>query len=200
MFIQSLKKYNIILASRSSRRRELLKGLDVAFTIAPDYNCDEVYPKSMRLLDVPSYIAEKKSDKYPNELGENDILITADTLVVCDGELLGKPKDRDEAIKMLQKLSDNKHEVLTGVCFRSATRKRMFDVSTYVYFHRLKKSEIEYYVDNYKPFDKAGAYGVQEWIGYIGVERIEGSYYNVMGLPVQRLYTELLEFIDEGED
>ena len=197
MFVDILKKYNVILASRSSRRRELLKGLDILFTTAPDYEVDETYPESMRLLDVPSYLAESKSNAYPKPLAENDILITADTLVVCENELLGKPKDRDDAIRILQKLSDNKHEVLTGVCIRSAEKKRLFDVSTYVYFHRLSKSEIEYYVDNYEPYDKAGAYGVQEWIGYIGVERIEGSYYNVMGLPVQRLYSELMEFLDE---
>ena len=196
MFLDNLKKYNVILASRSSRRRELLKGLDIAFTLASNYDFDETYPKSMRLLDVPAYLAENKSDKYPKQLNENDILITADTLVVCDGELLGKPKDRADAIRILTKLSDNKHEVLTGVCLRSIDKKRTFVVSTYVYFSRLRKSEIEYYVDNYEPYDKAGAYGVQEWIGYIGVERIEGSYYNVMGLPVQRLYSELREFID----
>lgn len=195
MFLDILKDYNIILGSNSLRRHELLKALDITFTISANYKYDETYPESMRLLDVPAYLAEHKSDKYPELLGEKDILITADTLVVCNNELWGKPKDRDDAIRMLTKMSDNKHEVLTGVCLRSLDKRRTFAVSTYVYFHRLEKSEIEYYVDKYQPYDKAGAYGVQEWIGYIGIERIEGSYYNVMGLPVQRLYAELMEFV-----
>ena len=195
LFLDILKDYNIILCSNSLRRHELLKALDITFTISANYKYDETYPESMRLLDVPAYLAEHKSDKYPELLGEKDILITADTLVVCNNELWGKPKDRDDAIRMLTKMSDNKHEVLTGVCLRSLDKRRTFAVSTYVYFHRLEKSEIEYYVDKYQPYDKAGAYGVQEWIGDIGIERIEGSYYNVMGLPVQRLYAELMEFV-----
>ncbi|MDR1055252.1 MAG: Maf family nucleotide pyrophosphatase [Prevotellaceae bacterium] len=197
MLADTLKNYNVILATRSPRRRELFKGLDIPFSIAPNYDINETPPTSMRLLDVPSYLAESKSDQYPKPLAENDILITADTLVVCDNELMGKPMDRKDAIRMLHKLSNNKHEVLTGVCIRTTDKKRMFDVSTYVYFRRLKKSEIEYYVDNYQPYDMAGSYGVQEWLGYIAVERIEGSYYNVMGLPVQRLYAELMEFMDD---
>jgi septum formation protein len=186
-----LKKYRIILASQSLRRRELIKGLDIPFEIAENYNCDESYPPDMPLDEVAGFLAEKKSDAYPRKLNENEILVTADTMVKCQDELLGKPENKQDAIEMLKKLSGRKHEVITGVCIKSVKRKTVFSVSSYVFFTELSSDDIEYYVENYSPLDKAGAYGIQEWIGYTGIERIEGSYYNVMGLPVARLWKEL---------
>ena len=196
MFLDSLKEYNVILASKSPRRSALLKELGVEFTVAENYPVDETYPSNMRVLDVPAYLAELKSAAYPVTLTEKDILMTADTLVFFNNEIMGKPKDRDDAIQMLSKLSGNRHEVLTAVCLRSADKMRTFEISTYVTFRALKKREIEFYVDNYKPYDKAGAYAIQEWIGYIGIESIEGSYYNVVGLPTQKVFSELKQFIE----
>ncbi|MDR0724906.1 MAG: Maf family nucleotide pyrophosphatase [Prevotellaceae bacterium] len=186
-----LKEYRIILASQSLRRRELIKGLDIPFEIAEDYDFDESYPADMPVDEVAGFLAEKKSDACPRQLNEREFLVTADTMVKCRDELIGKPADKQEAIEMLKKLSGRKHEVITGVCVKSNRRKTVFSVSSYVFFAELTSDDIEYYVENYRPFDKAGAYGIQEWIGYTGIERIEGSYYNVMGLPVARLWNEL---------
>ena len=149
----------------------------------------------MEITLVPEYMAKGKSDGFHRELSENEILITADTMVLCNGAILGKPKDKEDALRMLGMLQNNKHTVITGVCIRSNHKKRSFSASTEVFFDTLSEEELEHYVEIYKPYDKAGAYGVQEWIGYIGINRIEGSYFNVMGLPVQRLYNELREFI-----
>jgi septum formation protein len=191
-----LKGYRIILASQSLRRRELIKGLDIPFEIAENYNFDETYPSGMPADEVAVFIAGKKSDAYPRQLNEKEILITADTMVKCRNELLGKPENKQDAVGMLKKLSGCKHEVITGTCLRSIVRKTVFSVSSYVFFTELTSGDIEYYVENYRPFDKAGAYGIQEWIGYTGIERIEGSYYNIMGLPVARLWKELKSFTE----
>jgi septum formation protein len=187
--------YRIILASQSPRRRELIEGMDIPFAIADSYSCDESYPADMPAGEVAEYLAVKKSQACPLRLNEGELLITADTMVNCRDELLGKPRDRDEAIAMLTKLSGCRHEVVTGTCIRSLRQQRSFSMSTFVFFAKLRRDDIEYYVENYRPFDKAGAYGIQEWIGYVGIERIEGSYSNVMGLPVARLWSELLYFI-----
>jgi septum formation protein len=186
-----LKEYRIILASQSLRRRELIKGLDIPFEIADNYNFDESYPPEMSPDEVAVFLAEKKSDAYPLKLNEKEILVTADTLVKCRNELFGKPENKHDAVTMLKKLSGCKHEVITGVCIKSVIRKALFSVSSYVFFAELPPEDIEYYVEKYNPVDKAGAYGIQEWIGYTGIERIEGSYYNIMGLPVARLWKEL---------
>jgi septum formation protein len=165
--------------------------MDIPFEIAENYSADESYPPDMPQDEVAEFIAGKKSDAYPRELNEREILVTADTMVKCRGELLGKPANRQEAIEMLEKLSGCCHEVITGVCVKSCRQKTVFSVSSQVFFAELTRDDIEYYVENYCPLDKAGAYGIQEWIGYVGVERIEGSYSNIMGLPVARLWKEL---------
>jgi len=190
--INRLDGYKIILASQSPRRRELLKGLDIPFEIAQNYDFDETYPSELPLDEVAAYLAGKKSDAYPEILNDNEILITADTLVKCQDELLGKPENKQDAINMLKTLSGQRHEVITGTCIRNCSGKEIFSVSSYVYFTDLTDEEIEYYVEKYLPLDKAGAYGIQEWIGYVGIEKIEGSYYNVMGLPVSQLWGKLI--------
>ncbi len=186
--LKHLKKYDIILGSASPRREELLKGLDISFRILPN-NTDESYPAELTATEIPEFLAHKKADAY--SLGENTLLITADTIVWLDGVVYGKPADRDEARLILKALSGRMHQVITGVCVRTNDKNKVFHTTTNVYFARFSDAEIEYYLDHYAPYDKAGSYGVQEWIGYIGVERIEGSYFNVMGLPVQRLYNVL---------
>lgn len=191
---ERLKPYRLILASQSPRRRELLAGSGLEFQLAERFECDESYPE-MPLTDVAEYLSRKKSDAYPVELAEADILLTADTVVIACGEILGKPHSRDEAITMLQKLSGATHEVATGVTLRTSTKSHSFTSVSKVRFRQLSREEIEYYVDNYRPMDKAGSYGIQEWIGYVGIEHIDGSFYNVMGLPIQRLYCELERFI-----
>ncbi len=190
-----LKPYRLILASQSPRRRQLLADAGLEFTLAPRFECEESFPDDLPAADVAEYLSNLKSEAYPEQLAERDILLTADTVVIACGRILGKPADREEAIAMIEMLSGHEHEVVTGVTLRSAERIRRFSVTSKVYFRALAQEEIEYYVDTYKPFDKAGSYGIQEWIGYVGIERIEGSFYNVMGLPVQRLYCELGEFI-----
>ncbi len=190
-----LISYNLILASVSPRRRELLGGLDLDFTVAPAFSVEEVYDPSMPAGEVAEYLSSLKSDGYPAELGEGDILITADTVVVLDGRILGKPSCPQEARDTLAFLSGRTHTVITGMTLRSKGRKHSFSVESKVTFGPLTAEQIEYYVDRYKPFDKAGSYGIQEWIGFVAIERIEGSFYNVMGLPVQRLYTELERFV-----
>lgn len=189
----------IILASNSPRRKELLGGLDIEFRtwVIPDI--DETYPADLPAEETAEYIAQKKAapyftDEHISGVGDNDIVLTADTVVILDGEVMGKPANEDEAKEMLHKLSGKTHNVITGVCLTSKSKKRHFSVNTAVTFADLKDSDIDYYVEKYKPLDKAGAYGVQEWIGYIGVTRLEGSYFNVMGLPVQRIFDELSRF------
>lgn len=190
-----LKSYRLILASQSPRRRQLLSDAGIEFTLADRFECDETFPQDMPAEDVAEYLSRLKSDAYPEPLAEGDILLTADTVVIADNRVLGKPSDRAEAIEMISLLSGCDHEVITGCTLRTATRQRSFSVRSKVHFRALDREEIEYYVDCYRPFDKAGAYGIQEWIGYVGIEGIEGSFYNVMGLPVQRLYSILKEFI-----
>jgi len=196
MLHEKLKGKKLILASQSPRRQELLKGIDVDFTLAPRYYVDEVYPHNMPKDEVPVFLAKLKSEHYPQPLADNEILITADTLVWCKNEFLGKPKNSEDAARMLLLMSGCVHEVLTGVCLRSARKTTTFLASTLVHFRALTQDEIRYYVSKYQPVDKAGAYGIQEWIGYAAIERIEGSYYNVMGLPMQKLYVELEKFLD----
>lgn len=193
---EKLKGKRLILASRSPRRRELIAGCGLRFDLADDYDVEENYPDSLTAMEVPLFLARLKSDSYPLPLAEGEILVTADTVVVLDADVLGKPQDRDEAIRMLTALSGRQHKVVTGVAIRNAEHRESFTVQTDVWFRRLRDEEIEYYVDTYDPRDKAGAYGIQEWIGYVGVGRIEGSFYNVMGLPIQSLYVNLEKFID----
>ena len=190
-----LKNYRLILASQSPRRRQLLSDAGIEFTLADRFECDETFPQDMPAEDVAEYLSRLKSDAYPEPLAEGDILLTADTVVIANNRVLGKPSDRAEAIEMISLLSGCDHEVITGCTLRTATRQRSFSVRSKVHFRALDREEIEYYVDCYRPFDKAGAYGIQEWLGYVGIEGIEGSFYNVMGLPVQRLYSILKEFI-----
>lgn len=185
-----MKSYQIILASQSPRRRELLAGLGLDFTATVVSGVDETYPDNLPAASVPEYIAQKKATGYA--VKDNELLITADTLVRADTEILGKPKNADEARRMLQLLSGRSHQVTTGVCMKTVSKEVHFSVTSEVTFKRLTTDEIDYYVTRYKPFDKAGAYGIQEWIGYIGVTSLHGSYYNVMGLPVQRIYQELI--------
>lgn len=191
-----LKEFRVILASASPRRRELLKATGIEYQMAQKFECEESYPKSMPAEEVASYLSALKSHAYPNTLAYNDILITADTVVVLNGRVLGKPADEAEAHAMLSALSGSEHTVITGVTLRSADREHTFASSSTVRFAELSEEQIAYYIKCYKPMDKAGAYGIQEWIGYVGIEGIEGSFYNVMGLPVQRLCRELECFIE----
>lgn len=192
--LDNLKKYRIILASNSPRRKELLAGLGVDYDVRTLPDVDESYPETLQGADIPLYISKLKADAYKTLLQPDELMITADTIVWMDGMVLGKPRNRFGAIEMLRQLSGHTHQVFTGVTITTATRQHSFSVGTEVRFANLTDEEIVYYVDTYQPMDKAGAYGVQEWIGYIGVENISGSYFNVMGLPVQRLYRELLNF------
>lgn len=190
--LDNLKKYKIILASNSPRRKELLAGLGLDYEVRTLPDIDESYPLDLQGGAIPQHIATKKADAYRPMLQPDELMITADTIVWLHGLVLGKPQNREEAIQMLRDLSGQTHEVFTGVCITTMEIQRSFSVQTEVRFATLTEEEIAYYVDTYHPMDKAGAYGVQEWIGYIGVENISGSYFNVMGLPVQRLYKELL--------
>lgn len=193
-----LASRRLILASRSPRRMELMRGAGLEFEVAACCGVKEVYPPGLPAAKVPEYLAILKSKGYPFPLRNEDILVTADTVVVCGDRILGKPHGREEALAMLGELSGCRHTVITGVAIRDTNRMRSFSVSTDVWFRQLSAQEIEYYVDNFTPYDKAGAYGVQEWIGYVAVERIEGSFYNVMGLPIQSLYRELEAFAGEA--
>lgn len=194
LLADKFKGKKIILASESPRRKKLLEGVDIPFKIGKVSNYNETYPKDLSVKRVPQYIANQKSLHFSNPLKANEIVITADTIVILNGKKIGKPKDRTDAIKMLGKLSGHKHTVVTGVCIRDNKHKKSFSASSDVWFGEMTKDEISRYVDIYKPYDKAGAYGVQEWIGYIGIVKINGSFYNVMGLPIQKLYRELLKF------
>jgi septum formation protein len=191
ILFEKLKDYQIVLASNSPRRRELMSDAGFTFNVAEKYEIDEVYPSDMVAEEVAEYLSRLKSEGYPHPLTESQILITADTVVIVGDQILGKPTDRADAQRMLQMLSGCSHKVITGVTIRTASRTHSFSSVTSVEFRRMSAEEIDYYIDNYAPYDKAGAYGIQEWIGYVGIERIEGSFYNVMGLPVQRLYAEL---------
>ena len=184
-------RQHIILASGSPRRRELIAGMGFEFTVAEKFAVEEVFPPDMVPEKVPEYLAGVKSDAYPLPLGEDDVLLTADTVVILDNQILGKPHSRSEALDMLDRMQGRRHTVVTGVVMRTRTRRVAFSDTTQVWFSPLSLVEREYYIDSYKPFDKAGAYGVQEWIGYVAIERIEGSFYNVMGLPTQLVYREL---------
>lgn len=192
--LENLSKYKILLASKSPRRRELFSDLRIPFNIINIRGIDESFPMEMSPDLIPEFLANKKADEYISTFNDNELIITADTLVILNDKVLGKPKDRGEAIKMLKELSGKKHKVITGVCITSKTKRKSFSVMTEVKFATIEEKDIIYYVNTFKPFDKAGAYGIQEWIGCISVEWIKGSYYNVMGLPVQKLYEELRQF------
>lgn len=194
MFIEGIDKYRIILASRSPRRQQLLKELGLEFTvILKDY--DETYPTGISGEAIARHIAHKKAQLFKDEIKPFEIVITADTIVWCNNKVLGKPSDEEEARQILREISGCTHEVITGVSIYSLSKEKIFSESTKVTFAELSDEEISYYVHNYKPFDKAGAYGIQEWIGIAACSFIEGSYFNVVGLPVQRLYLELQNFI-----
>lgn len=187
----SYKDYHIVLASNSPRRKELLRGLDIDFEVKVLPDISENYPVSLSALDVALYISNEKADAYEKLIMGNELVITADTVVVVGKDVLGKPKSATDAKRMLQEISGRTHQVVTGVCLSTTNFRRSFKVVTNVTFKKLKESEIDYYINNYKPYDKAGAYGIQEWIGYVGVTSLEGSYFNVMGLPIQRIWEEL---------
>lgn len=194
MMLENLKSYNIILASKSPRRQELLKGIGIPFSIITK-DVDESFSANISPYDVAPYLSVKKAKAFEeNELPENYMVITADTVVVVDDEILGKPKDAEEARQMLRLISGKRHSVITGVSIRTKDKIKTFSAMSKVSFDTLGEEEIDYYVNNFKPFDKAGAYGIQEWIGYIGVSSVEGSYFNVMGLPTQKLYKMLKNF------
>lgn len=185
----------IILASNSPRRRELLASLGFDFSVDTGTSFIEDYSPDTPHVKVPELMSQGKSHGFHRELSPDEILVTSDTMVLCGTEILGKPSDRDDAVRMLKHLSGREHQVITAVTIRSAEQEKTFSVSSNVYFKDLSDSEIDYYIDNYKPFDKAGAYGIQEWIGYIGITGIEGSFYNVMGFPTQRFFEELKAFL-----
>lgn len=191
MLSEKLKNKNIILASGSPRRQELFKELGLDFSIQVK-EVEEIYPPTLKEEEITNYLAELKAVAF-NELAENDIVITADTIVWLNNKAIGKPKNKQQAIEMLQELSGMGHKVITSICIKTCNAQKVFFNITMVYFKPLSMEEITYYVENYKPFDKAGAYGIQEWIGFIGVTKIEGSYFNVMGLPVHKLYEELMK-------
>jgi septum formation protein len=193
--MRNQKKLTLLLASQSPRRRALLKELGWPVTIVQPPQVEEIFPEHLKGGDIPVYLAKLKADTYKEPIPDDAMLITADTIVWLNNMVIGKPNDREDAISMLQKLSGNKHQVFTGVCLRYKGEEHVLCDETNVYFRKLEKSEIVYYVDTYKPFDKAGAYGAQEWIGFVGIEKIEGSYFNVMGLPVHRLYEVIQELL-----
>jgi septum formation protein len=188
-----LPEYNYILASKSPRRQMLLRTLGVDFEVRVK-EVSEDFPEGMEKEKIPVWLAEMKAKPFLPELSENDLLITADTIVWIDGRVLGKPDNFESAWQMLSRLSGREHQVISGVCLSSSKKQKTFFSKSVVCFKDLTEKEIEYYITQYKPYDKAGAYGIQEWIGYIGITRIEGSFYNVMGLPVQELYTEIINF------
>ena len=185
--LENIQHYKIVLASNSPRRQELLSGLNLGYTIRVLPGIDESYPDYLKGEEIPMYISRKKADAYRNTMGEDELIITADTVVYIHGKVLGKPKSLEEAKEMLRELSGDTHQVITGVCLTTREIQRTFSAMTQVTFDTLTEDEIEFYVKTYQPLDKAGAYGVQEWIGFVGVSKLEGSYFNVMGLPVQRL-------------
>lgn len=189
------ENYTFTLASASPRRRELLKGLDIAFSVEPGKDEREAYSAGMPHTEIPAFLARHKSETFHRGLRPDEVLITADTLVFLDEKVLGKPRDAEDAAAMLRALSGRTHAVITGMALRTCGKTHTFSDTTEVDFKTLSEHEIRYYIEQYRPFDKAGAYGIQEWIGYVGITAIRGSYFNVMGLPVQKLYTELCDFL-----
>ncbi|MFP4525795.1 MAG: Maf family nucleotide pyrophosphatase [Bacteroidales bacterium] len=193
---KKLEKYRIVLGSQSPRRQYLLKELGLNFDVKLKHMEEEVYPEGLQKEEIPLYLAKNKAAAFDDELDNKTIVITADTIVWNEGQVVQKPKDTKDAYNILKSLSGKIHQVYTGVCLRSLKKQEAFYAQTDVYFKELTDKEIWFYINEFEPFDKAGSYGIQEWLGYIGVEKIEGSYFNVMGLPVQKLYVELNKFID----
>lgn len=195
MLVQKLRNFKIILASASPRRKQLLEEMGLSFKVLPKH-VDEIIPEGLSPKQVAEYLSKLKADAFlESEIREKTIVVTADTIVALKNEILGKPVDRNDAVRILKSLSGNTHKVITGVTLKTAIKQRTFSVTTEVVFKELSVKEIDYYIDNFKPFDKAGAYGIQEWIGHAAIEKIDGSYFNVMGLPTHRLYEELLIFV-----
>jgi septum formation protein len=197
MLLEKLKNYHLILATKSPRRHQLMMDSGFQFDIRIPEGIEENYPDDLKIEVVPEYLAELKASWFLNKLNVNEIVISADTIVIFRKKILGKPLDRDEAISMLRTLRGKSHTVITGVCIMSKEKKKLFSSFSTVCFGNFSDEEISFYVDKFKPYDKAGSYGAQEWIGYIGIEKIEGSFFNVMGLPVQQLYVELEKFIED---
>lgn len=195
--MQKFENIQIILGSKSPRRQELLKGLDLQFEIRTK-DTEEIYPEDLDPRKVPAFLAELKAEALLETLSENELLITSDTIVLIDNEILGKPESFEHAVEMLQKLSGKSHDVITGVHLRMKKKNTSFSVTTKVLFKPISEASIRYYIEKYKPYDKAGSYGVQEWIGYTAIDRLEGSYFNVMGLPVAELWEELQLFLKES--
>lgn len=193
MLDKKLSQYNIILASKSPRRQELLKSLNLDFEIKTK-EVEEIFPPALYREEIPVFLSNLKAKAFENEIGENDLIITSDTIVWNENKQLGKPKDSNEAREMLQSLAGKQHEVITAVTLFSVEKTKTFYDITKVFFKELSLEEIDFYIENYKPFDKAGSYGIQEWIGFAGIEKIEGDYFNVVGLPMHKLYLELLKF------
>ncbi|MCQ2076814.1 MAG: Maf family nucleotide pyrophosphatase [Bacteroidaceae bacterium] len=192
--LANLSKYKVLLASKSPRRKELLAGLGIEFDVYTIPKIDESYPSELKGKEIPMFISKQKIVAYLKQMEDNEMIITADTIVYIDGKVLGKPHNKQEAHDMLEMLSGKVHEVITGVSIATKEKQITFADISKVSFANLSEEDINFYIDKYAPFDKAGAYGIQEWIGFIGVNGLEGSYFNVMGLPVQRLYEELLKF------
>ncbi len=193
MLRENLKKYNIILGSGSPRRQQFLKDLGLEFSIK-SIDVEEIYPRYLHGNEITSFLAQLKADAFEEPLSTNDLLITADTIVRFNGKILGKPTDATDAKNMLLSLSNQGHEVITSICIKTINSSKIISDTTIVYFDELSEKEIDYYIATYKPFDKAGSYGIQEWLGYIAVKKIEGSFFNVMGFPVHKFYKEMLKF------
>ena len=193
MMLKNLENYKLVLASKSPRRQQLLRNLELEFEVRP-VEMDEAYPEELGMTAIAEYVAQAKADALLSTLQVGELLITADTIVWKDGKVLGKPKSREDAVGMLRELSGNQHQVITGMNIQTLNKKISFHAVTEVWFDEMSEDEIIYYVDKYKPYDKAGSYGIQEWIGYVAIYKIEGSFYNVMGLPVHKLYQYLKEF------
>ncbi|MGQ8338863.1 Maf family nucleotide pyrophosphatase [Sunxiuqinia sp. A32] len=193
MVLKNLEKYQLVLASMSPRRQKLLSDLGLEFKVV-DAGVEESYPEELGMTAIPEFLAELKANAIKEKLQENEILITADTIVWKDDKVIGKPENKEDAIRILNELSGSQHQVITGMCVQSTSKKYCFHAVTEVWFDKLSDDEIQFYVDSHKPFDKAGAYGIQEWIGYVGIEKIDGSFYNVMGLPIHKLYQYLKKF------
>ena len=193
MLKEKLNKINIILASGSPRRQQFFKEMDLHYTIRLK-EIEEIYPEHLQAEEITNFLAELKANAFENELKENDVLVTSDTIVWLNGKALGKPKDYDDAFQMLQQLANQTHEVITSVCLKSIDKKEVFHCVTKVAFANLSDEAIKYYLDNYQPFDKAGSYGIQDWIGLVGISKIEGSYTNVVGLPTEMLFQKLMNY------
>lgn len=195
MLKEKLNKINIILASGSPRRQQFFKEMDLHYTIRLK-EIEEIYPEHLQAEEITNFLAELKASAFENELKENDILVTSDTIVWLKGKALGKPKDYDDSFQMLQQLANQTHEVITSVCLKSIDKTDVFHCVTRVTFSDLSDEAIQYYLDNYQPFDKAGSYGIQDWIGLIGISKIEGSYTNVVGLPTEMLFQKLMNYAE----